>query len=432
MATVLVIGTLDTKGPETLYLAQRIAMHGCDTLVLDSGILGEPSGIVPDITRAQVAIAAGSTIDALRNAGTRGAAVQQMLVGVRKVALDLYAQGRLQGVVALGGAEGSVLAAAAMKALPHGVPKLVVSPIASGSRTFGPFVGTRDVMVMHSVVDILGLNVVSLPVFDNAAAAISGMALAYASTATTGGAAAASALAKKTAASTSGPAARQIAVTMLGNTTRPLMWLKQELQPDGLELVIFHANGIGGQAMEELIGQQAFDGIIDYTLSEIIGAIGGGFHVASDDRLEAAGRAGLPQIVVPGCIDFLVFGARHEVPAALQSRPSYFHNPEFTLVRASREEQLEAARVIARKLNGARGATHLVVPTRGLSIPNTEGGAFWDPELDDAFRATLSESLAPSVTYEEVDAHINDQAFVEVIATRARERFAATVRKSHV
>jgi uncharacterized protein (UPF0261 family) len=336
------------------------------------------------------------------------------LIGVRRLALDLHAQRRLDGVIALGGAEGSVLAAAAMKALPHGVPKLVVSPIASGVRHFGPFVGTRDVMVMHSVVDILGLNVVSLPVFDNAAAAISGMALQYAS-------------GRSTPPAIEG---RQIAATMLGNTTKPLMWLKQVLQADGMELVIFHANGTGGQAMEELIAAEQFDGVIDYTLSEIIGTIGGGFHRCAVGRLEAAGRAGVPQIVVPSCVDFLVFGPKHDVPAALQSRPSYFHNPEFTLVRASHDEQLQAAAAIAKPLNEARGPVHVAVPTRGLSIPNTPDGPFWDPDLDRDFRAALAAALTPTVTYEEIDAHVNDEAFAQVIATRARELFAPRTRSA--
>src|SRR6476659_3585129 len=178
MATVLVIGTLDTKGPEISYLKSQIENLGAQTLVMDSGILGEPEGIVPDITRQQVAIAAGSNIDALRNAGSRGKAVEEMLKGVRTLALDLFKQGKIHGVTSLGGAEGAVLATAAMQVLPIGIPKLVVSPIASGRRPFGPFVGTKDIMVMHSVVDILGLNTVSCQIFDTTAAAIAGAAIA--------------------------------------------------------------------------------------------------------------------------------------------------------------------------------------------------------------------------------------------------------------
>jgi uncharacterized protein (UPF0261 family) len=407
---VLVIGTLDTKGPETAFLASRIREHGCETTVLDSGILGEAIGIEPDFSRRAVAEAAGATIDALRQAGTRGAAVEQMLIGVRRIALDEHRQGRVDAVVALGGAEGTVLAAAAMTHLPVGVPKLIVSPIASGRRSFGPFVGTRDVTVMHSVVDILGLNSVSIPVFENAAAAVSGMAHANA----------------RRRSAPAPPRPNQIAATMLGNTTRPLMQIKDRLAERRLDLVIFHANGTGGRAMEELVAQRQFAGVLDYTVSEIIGEIAGGFHRGGPDRMTAAGRAGLPQIVVPGCVDFIVFGPRHDVPDALRERPSYYHNPEFTLVRASREEQLAAAEAIARALNASPAPVSVLVPVRGLSIPNVPGGAFWDPDLDAAFRESLRGSLNANIQYREEDVHINDETFARSVADEALRVFAGT------
>jgi len=407
MATVLIIGTLDTKGPETAYLASHIREFGCSTLVLDSGILGEAVGITPDYSRQKVAQAAGSTIDALRNAGSRGKAVEQMLVGVRKLALELYAQGKIHGVTALGGAEGTVLAAAAMKALPIGIPKLVVSPIASGRRHFEPFVGTKDVLVMHSVVDILGLNAVSRQIFDTAAAAISGMSRAYA---------------ERKPADTNGN--KQIAATMLGNTTRPLMWIKDRLEPQGFDLVLFHANGVGGLAMEELFEQKMFDGVIDYTLSEIAGEVAGGFHAGGATRLEVAGKLGLPQIVIPGCVDFLVFGAKCEVPEKFRSRPSYYHNPEFTLVRVTKDEQLAIARDVAKKLNAAKGQVTLLVPLRGLSIPNHEkGGEFWAPDIDAAFRAELQGALLKEISYHEVDAHVNSEEFASVVLESALSIF---------
>src|SRR5690606_36956361 len=267
MATVLLIGTLDTKGPETAYLRDRVREFGCETLVLDSGILGEAVGITADFNRAMVADAAGSNIEALRNAGTRGEAVEEMLKGVRKIALDLFAQGRIHGAASWGGAEGAVLAASAVKALPVGFPKLIVSPLASGHRKFAPFVGTKDVMVMHSVVDILGLNPVSRAVFDNAAAAIAGMAKAYADR------------------TSDTPKRKAIAATMLGNTTRPLMHIRPQIEERGIDFVIFHANGVGGPAMEELIAQGYFAGVLDYTLSEIAGFIAGGFHNGGETRL---------------------------------------------------------------------------------------------------------------------------------------------------
>jgi uncharacterized protein (UPF0261 family) len=395
VATVLVIGTLDTKGPEIRYLADRIRELGARPLVLDSGILGEPIGIVPDVTRARVAEAAGTTIDALRNAPSRGAAVEVMCRGVRAVALDLHGKGEIDGAVALGGAEGAVLAAAAMKALPIGVPKLVVSPIASGRRIFDPFVGTKDVLVMHSVVDILGLNAVSRLVFDNAAAAIAGM-VSFA----------------RPHAVSSRP---EIAVTMLGNTTRPIMRMKPRLEAAGFDPVVFHANGVGGRAMEELIDAGAFEGVLDYTLSEVAGEIAGGFHRGGPRRLEGAGSKGLPQVVVPACVDFIVFGAKADVPETLRDRPSYYHNPEFTLVHVTRDERLAIAREIARKLSLARGPVAVVVPTRGLSIPNVPGGPFHDPAGDAAFASVLRAGLPPSAEYREVDAHVNDDAFADAV-----------------
>ena len=415
MATVLVIGTFDTKGPESQYLRERIEAHGCKTLALDSGILGEAEGITPEFTRQMVAVAAGYTIDQLRNAGSRGKAVEGMLKGVRKLAQHLYAEQKIHGLVSLGGAEGAVLASAAMKALPVGIPKLIVSPLASGRRQFEPFIGTKDIFVMHSVVDILGLNVVSCPVFDTVAAAIAGMALAY----------------EKRDDSEKQRLIgnrKQIAATMLGNTTRPLMWIKKQIEPKGFDIVIFHANGVGGPAMEELVEENLFHGILDYTLSELAGEVAGGFHNGGPARMENAGLKGVPQLIVPGCVDFVVCGS-HDVPANLRGRPSHYHNPEFTLIRLTREEQIEVARRMCRKLNSAQGKVEVVVPTRGLSIPNIEKdqngkhGEFWDPETDRLFRAELKHGLNRNIAYQEVDAHINDEAFAKVVLGRAVEIF---------
>ncbi len=400
MATVLLIGTLDTKGPETAYLRDRVRELGCDTLVLDSGILGEAVGMDADFTRQQVAIAAGSTIDALRNAGTRGKAVEEMLKGVRKIALDLFAEGKIHGVASLGGAEGAVLAASAMKVLPIGFPKLIVSPLASGHRKFAPFVGTKDVMVMHSVVDILGLNSVSRAVFDNAAGAISGMARAYE-------------LRQSNPEKSDGHSS--IAATMLGNTTRPLMHIKPAIEAKHFDFVIFHANGVGGPAMEELIARNTFAAILDYTLSEIAGFVAGGFHNGGPGRLEAAGKAGIPQLIVPGCLDFIVFGAKHEIPESLRDRPMYYHNPEFTLVRLTREEQLQATRLVVEKLNKATGPVSVVVPLGGGSVMDIQGGAFWDPDLNEQCRTILRQGLNKHIQYREVEGHINDNSFADVV-----------------
>lgn len=411
---ILLIGTLDTKGREIDYVRERIQELGLDTLVLDSGILGEARDIVADITRAQVAEAAGSSIDALRNAGTRGAAVEKMKVGVKQKALDLFREGRLQGVLCLGGAEGAVLGAEAMKALPLGVPKLIVTPIASGRRHFGTLIGTRDIMVMHSVIDILGINPVSEAVFDNAAAAMAGMAR-YAGY--RWGVAGDGSRGQGTPTANSWqPAPRYVGMTMLGNTTAAVMHIKDRLLERGMEAVIFHSNGVGGPAMEELAEGGMFAGVIDYTTDELSDQLVGGFHMGGERRLERVGALGLPQVVVPGCIDFTVQGPRDEVPERLKGRPAYYHNPEFTLVRLLPDEMEQIGHTMARKLNMARGPIAVVVPTRGLSIPNVPGGVFWDPAADARFLSALQADLRRDIPLITVEANINDPAFSDRVA----------------
>jgi len=411
MAQVLIIGTMDTKGPESAYLADRLRALGCTPRIMDVGILGEAEGITCDWSRQTVARAAGSDIETVRNIGTRGGAVERMREGARTLARELAAD-EIDGAIALGGAEGSVLAAAVMQELPLGVFKLIVSPIASGQRIFAPFVGTSDISVMHSIVDILGLNTIARQVFDSAAAAVAGAARARTVTPVQ-----------------VGSGRRQIAATMLGNTTRPLMWMRERIEAGPADFVVFHANGVGGRAMEQQIDQGRIDAVIDYTLSEIVGEIAGGFHDAGPDRLRAAGRAGLPQVVVPSCVDFMVCGPLTDLPAKWRGRPTYFHNPEFTLVRASRDEQLQAARNIAERLNAARGPGCVVVPTQGLSVPNCardldgQPGPFWAPDIDAEFRRVLKAGLNPAIGWREADHHINDDAFARIVLDTAQDLF---------
>jgi uncharacterized protein (UPF0261 family) len=395
--SILLIGTLDTKGVEIGYTRDRLRAFGAQPIVLDSGILGEPIAITADIPREEVAVAAGSTIDALRAAGTRGAAVEKMKEGVKKIALDLLGQSRLDGVLCLGGAEGAVMGSTAMRALPLGVPKVIVSPIASGKRHFGTLIGTGDVMVMHSVVDILGLNPISRVVYDNAAAAVYGMA-------------------KHGSRFAPDKNGKYVALTMLGNTTKAVMHIRDRLAERGFESVVFHSNGVGGPAMEGFAEQGTFVGVIDYTTDELSDSLVGGFHAAPPDRLERVGAVGLPQVVVPGCVDFTVHGPRDAVPERLRGRPAYYHNPEFTLVRLTRDEQVEIAHRMARKLNAARGPVVVAAPTRGLSIPNVPGGAFWDPETDAAFLDALRADLRKDIPLVTVEAHINDPVFSERVA----------------
>jgi uncharacterized protein (UPF0261 family) len=396
---IALIGTLDTKGAEIAYVRDRLRALGVRPLVVDSGILGEPDGCEADVTRAEVARAGGHDLDAVRAAGSRGAAVALMLEGVRAVVLREYGAGRVRGVLCLGGAEGALLGAAAMHALPVGVPKLIVSPSASGRRAFGPFVGEGDVTVMHSVIDILGLNEISRAIFDNAAAAIAGMVR--------DGGRAVEQLGE-----------RCVGITMLGQTTPGVMCVRDRLVEAGHEPVIFHANGVGGPAMEHLIEAGALGGVIDYTLSELANSLLDGIHATGPDRLRVAGRCGLPQVVVPGCVDFFNQGPRESLPERYRGRKSYFHNPVATLVRIEADEETALGRMVAERLNEARGPVHVVAPTRGFSLADAEGGDLWDPEADRAFLDALRSSLRSDIPYEAVDAHVDDAAFADLVADR--------------
>ena len=402
MPTVLLIGTLDTKGPEIAYVRDRLQALGLSTIVADSGILAGPLDIVPDVSRAEVARLGGKTIEALRQAGSRGEAVHGMLLGLQRLALNLFREHRLDGVLCLGGAEGAVLGASAMLSLPIGIPKIIVTPIASGKRRFGPLVGTRDVMVVHSVVDILGLNPISRTIFDNVAASMAGM-LQHGHRLITD------------------DQQPRVAITMLGNTTKAVMTIRDALARQGLDSVIFHSNGVGGPAMEELAADGFFAGVIDFTTDELADELVGGFHVGGPERLRRIGRLGLPQVVVPGCIDFTVHGRPEEVPARLQGRPVYTHNPEFTLVRTLPAEMEELGRVFAERLNDATGPIEVMVPTGGLSIPNVPGGAFWNPEADAGFLAALRKHLRPGIPLSTHPQHINATEFALAVA----ERFVA-------
>jgi uncharacterized protein (UPF0261 family) len=400
--TVLLIGTLDTKGPEIAYVRDRLQALGLSTIVADSGILAGPLDIVPDVSRAEVARLGGKTIEGLRQAGSRGEAVHGMLLGLQRLALNLFRDRRLDGVLCLGGAEGAVLGASAMLSLPIGIPKIIVTPIASGKRRFGPLVGTRDVMVVHSVVDILGLNPISTTIFDNVAAAMAGM-LHHGHR-------------------LQGDDGRpRVAITMLGNTTKAVMTIRDALARQGLDSVIFHSNGVGGPAMEELAADGLFVGVIDFTTDELADELVGGFHVGGPERLRRIGRLGLPQVVVPGCIDFTVHGRPEEVPARLEGRPVYTHNPEFTLVRTLPDEMEQLGRIFADRLNEASGPIEIMVPTEGLSIPNVPGGAFWNPGADAGFLASLRAHLRADIPISTHPQHINATEFALAVA----ERFVA-------
>lgn len=389
--TIAVIATLDTKGAEIKYVKQRIEAAGLKTLIIDSGIRGKPIDLVPDIDRHQVARAAGRTIEELVPL-PRGVAVHHLTDGLRKLVLQLYRENRIDGVLSIGGLEGTVLGTAAMKVLPLGVPKLMVSPMASGTYQFGPFVGEKDVMILHSVTDILGVNPLSKTIFDNAINAMVGMVRGSTLPIDWG-------------------TKKLIAVTMMGNTTPAVMIMKKLFEEAGYNLVIFHANGTGGKSMESLVRDGVFAAVLDFTPHEITDFIAGGGCAGGPERLDAACETGIPQIIVPGGMDYIVQGRQEDIAAKFIGRPFYPHNPVTVLVRTSGDEMDLAGRFIADKLNKARGPAAVVVPTRGFSMYCHPGEPMHDPCSDARLMSSLRENLDPAVVYEEVDAHINDESF---------------------
>ena len=398
--TIAIVATLDTKGNEVKYLKEQIERKGKNVLVIDSGIRGTPINVKPDISREIVAEAAGSSIEILKKED-RGRAVEVMEKGIAKVVKELYALGRFNGIISIGGQDGALLASAGMRELPLGVPKFIVTPIAEGKETFGTYVGTRDIIMMHSVVDILGINEISKKIFDIAVGAIVGMVD--------------SGVDPKICAK------NLIAVTMYGNTTPAVMRAKTLLEEKGYQVIVFHPNGTGGKAMEELIEQGFFTAVLDMTTHEVTDELFDGIHAGGSHRLEAAGKKGIPQIVIPGCVDFILQGALDSLPAKYKKRKVYYFNPAVTLVRASGDEMITIGKVMADKLNKATGPTAVVIPLGGFSMYCHKGEALYDPEADRAFIKTIKKYLRSQIKVVEVEAHINDPVFAETAVSVLRE-----------
>jgi len=395
--SVLIIATLDTKGPEAAYIRDGLNRLGIKTTVIDTGILGEPLGIVPDISHEELAAVGGLTLQELQNSGTRGRAVERMRRFVITKVKELSDAGTVLGAIGIGGAEGSVMSAAALMQLPIGIPKLVLSPIASGRHEFGPLVGTSDMLVMHTIIDILGLNHISKTIYDNAVAAMAGL-LAHGHQLT------------------APPAeSKYVAVTMLGNTTTSVMALQKELEKSGYEVVTFHANGVGGPAMEELAEAGQFVGVIDFTPSEIVGTLVGGIHYGGPRRMKRVGPLGIPQVLVPACVDFSVHHTI-SIPDEMKKRPIYDHNPEFALARCTKDEMGRIGEYFADCANTSRGPVTVVIPREGFSIPNTPGGVFWDPEADLLFESSMRSKLNPNIPIVSFALHANSAEFGVVVA----------------
>jgi uncharacterized protein (UPF0261 family) len=390
--TIALIGALDTKGAEYRFVQEAIHARGHRTLLIDVGVLG-PAAVVPDVSREEVARAGGADAAELAAREDRGEAVAAMSRGAAVLLPKLFAEGRFNGVIALGGSGGSSVACAAMRALPLGVPKVMVSTVAGGD--VSGYVRVSDIVMVPAVVDVAGLNRISRGVFARAAGAICGMVEAEVA---------------------EGRDRPLIAASMFGNTTPAVERARAILEENGYEVLVFHGTGTGGRTMEALIDSGQVAGVLDITTTEWADELAGGVFSAGPERLEAAARRGVPAVVAPGCLDMVNFGAPETVPARYHGRTFYPHNPNVTLMRTDVEENRRLGEVLAAKLNASTGPVTVVLPTRGLSMIDAPGGPFWCPEADGALFETLKSRLEPQVRVIELDCNINDPLFAETCA----------------
>ncbi len=394
--TVLLIATFDTKEEEALFLKKKIEARGVYVLTMDAGILAPPRAPV-DIDQQQVALRGGIPLQEIIATGDKGKCILNMIRGAEIICRELYTQGRFQGVIGIGGGQGTDIGCSAMRSLPVGVPRLMVSTVASGRATFGPYVGTKDITMMHSVADMQGLNFLTKRILENAAGAICGMIEGFEENSIK-------------------PEGIPVVLSMLGTTTPGALRCKKILERQGFEVVAFHQNGTGGIAMEEMIRSGAFKGVLDLNLHEIGDRFVGGLHGAiREDRLEAAGAVGIPQVVAPGSINYAVWGPLSSLSKELKSRKYIVHNPNMTLVRLSPDELSSVGKLTAQKLNRVRGPTRVFIPLRGFSYPDRKNLPHWEPEGNQAFINSLKANLNASIPVTELDAHINDPEFIDPV-----------------
>lgn len=395
MKTVAVLGTFDTKGKELKYIKECIEEHGLKTLCINTGVF-EPV-VEPDISSADVAAAVGADINAIVEKRDRATATEVLSKGTEKLIPQLYAEGKFDGIISIGGSGGTALATPAMRQLPLGVPKVMVSTMASGD--VSPYVGTSDIVMIPSVVDAEGLNDISKVIFSNAANAVVGMVQN-----------------RKEIESDGKPL---LAATMFGVTTPCVKAAEEYLHEQGYDVLVFHATGTGGKCMEALIDQGFIKGVLDLTTTEWCDEVVGGVLNAGPDRLTAAGKNGIPQVVSVGALDMVNFGPMDTVPAQFKDRNLYKHNPTVTLMRTTADELKSIGHEIASRLADATGKTTLMLPLKGVSMIDVEGQPFYDAEADKALFDTLRTELEGSnVEIVELDTDINDKEFAVAAAQK--------------
>jgi uncharacterized protein (UPF0261 family) len=387
MKTVGTPGAFDTKGPDYKYLVDAIRSYGVGVLTIDFGVLGAPS-FTPDISSAEVARAGGASIDVLRESGDKTRAMRVMADGLARTLLRLYEEGRLHGVCGMGGTGGTTILSAGVRGLPIGVPKLLVSTVAAGD--LSPYVGSADMTMMHSVVDVAGLNRISREIYTNAAAAIAGMVQAPR------------------------PESDElpvIAASMFGNTTACIDQARDQLTRSGYEALVFHATGSGGRTMQRLVAEGHIAGLLDLTTTELADEVCGGVFSAGLERIEMGAKSAIPVVLAPGCVDMCNFGPRESVPEKYSSRLLYEWNENVTLMRTNTEENREIGRLIADTANRCAGPASVLIPKQGVSMLDSPTGPFWDEAADRACLDGIRSNLRDGIPLVEIGCNINDAAF---------------------
>lgn len=388
---VAVIGSFDTKGLEYNYLRKRILQDGCDVFAINTGVLGTTELFSVDVEAPGIAEAGGTALAVLKRKGDRGKAMETMCAGALVVVRALYDAGKFHGIVGMGGSGGSAVITAAMRGLPVGVPKVCVSTVASGD--ISEYVGTKDIVMIPSITDVAGINRISKLIIANAAAAVSGMV--------------------KQKAPESTDERPIIAATMFGNTTQSVDAARELLTTKGYEVLVFHATGTGGRTMESLVDEGLINGVLDITTTEWADTVCNGIFDAGEDRLSAPGRAGIPHLIVPGCIDMANFGGPETVPQEYKNTDRIFYewNPSVTLMRTNAEENQRMGEIFAQKANAATGPVAILIPLRGVSILDGDGEMFCDRDADRAFIDALKAQLRADIDVVEIDYNINDLKF---------------------
>jgi uncharacterized protein (UPF0261 family) len=388
--TVVLTGSLDTKGREFSFLKALIEKEGLKTLVVDFGVMGEPA-LMPDITRQEVAQAGGGDLGHLASGGHKDEAMRVMAAGLAVVVRRLFDEGRLDGIIGMGGGGGTSLSTTAMRTLPVGVPKVMVSTLGGGD--VSAYVGTRDITIMPSIVDVAGFNRISRAIYANAAGAIAGM------------------VKMKTA--KTDEEKPLISASMFGNTTLAVDRARRVLEAHGYEVLVFHATGTGGRTMEGLISDGYITASLDITTTELADEVCGGVLNAGPERCLAASRSGIPAVLVPGCVDMANFWGMDTVPEKYRTRNLYQWNPNITLLRTNAEENSRIGGMIAAAANAATAPVAILLPLGGVSQLDSPGGEFWDPQADRACFDAIKNNLKPGIPVIEMDDNINDPGFAD-------------------